>query len=216
MFFVNILETTLSCSAVIAVVLILSLTIGKFFQSKYKKGIWLLIALRLLIPVSFFCFLNPFVVEVETVEYIHQLMELAKQFYPDKYVNKIHGTVSQKERDEIKTYVKEHENSLLICSYETMSTGVNIPNIMAIHFPDGGRSKIRIKQSVGRGVRLHPKKEFLTVFDYQDQMKGSSFMNHWKERNNKTSDLINYIDTEFNIFKIDIFSMIIYIKLTNF
>ena len=69
MFFVNILETTLSCSAVIAVVLILSLTIGKFFQSKYKKGIWLLIALRLLIPVSFFCFLNPFVVEVETVEY---------------------------------------------------------------------------------------------------------------------------------------------------
>ena len=69
MFFVNILETTLSCSAVIAVVLFLSLTIGKFFQSKYKKGIWLLIALRLLIPVSFFCFLNPFVVEVETVEY---------------------------------------------------------------------------------------------------------------------------------------------------
>ncbi len=123
------------------------------------------------------------VILVETVEYIHQLMELAKQFYPDKYVNKIHGTVSQKERDEIKTYVKEHENSLLICSYETMSTGVNIPNIMAIHFPDGGRSKIRIKQSVGRGVRLHPKKEFLTVFDYQDQMKGSSFMNHWKERN---------------------------------
>jgi hypothetical protein len=39
------------------------------------------------------------------------------------------------------------------------------------------------KIPVGRGVRLHPKKEFLTVFDYQDQMKGSSFMNHWKERN---------------------------------
>lgn len=66
-----------------------------------------------------------------------------------------------------------------------MSTGVNIPNIMAIHFPDGGRSKIRIKQSVGRGVRLHPKKEFLTVFDYQDQMKGK-FIYESLERKKQT------------------------------
>ena len=123
------------------------------------------------------------VILVESVEYIHNLMELAKEKFPERKVFKIHGIVSQKDRDTIKTYMKNNDDSILFATYETMSTGVSINNIMGIHFPDGGRSKIRIKQSVGRGVRLHPKKEYLTVFDYQDQMKGSSYRNHWMERN---------------------------------
>ena len=123
------------------------------------------------------------VVLVESVEYIMTLMELAKLKFSDKKIFKIHGTVSQKERDEIKKYMIENEDGILFATYGTMSTGINIPNIMSMHFPDGGKSRIRIKQSVGRGVRLHPKKEYLTVFDYQDEMKGSSYRNHWLERN---------------------------------
>ena len=123
------------------------------------------------------------VILVESVEYIQTLMDLAILKFPNKKIFKIHGIVNQKDRDYIKKYMKENEDAILFATYETMSTGVSINNIMGIHFPDGGRSDKRIKQSVGRGVRLHPKKEYLTVFDYQDQMKGSSFKNHWTERN---------------------------------
>lgn len=123
------------------------------------------------------------VILVESVEYIQTLLNLAKEKLPNKKVFKIHGIVSQKERDEIKLFIKNNDNCVLFATYETMSTGISINNIMGVHFPDGGRGRIRIKQSIGRGVRLHPKKEFLTVFDYQDQMKNSSFRNHWLERN---------------------------------
>ena len=60
------------------------------------------------------------------------------------------------------------DDIILVATYETMSTGVSINNIMAIHFPDGGKSRIRIRQSCGRGLRLHPKKDYLQVFDYVD------------------------------------------------
>lgn len=122
------------------------------------------------------------IILVETVQYVKDLMELAQNKFPNKKVFTIHGSVSQKSRDEIKGYMIENEDALLFATYETMSTGVNIKNIMAEHFPDGGRSKIRIKQSVGRGVRLHPKKDFLYVFDYQDDIPNSSFKTHWRER----------------------------------
>ena len=123
------------------------------------------------------------VILVESVEYVIHLMELCKQHFPDKQVFKIHGIVNQKDREEIKSIIKQSDNCILCCTYETMSTGVNIPNIHAVHFPAGGRSRVRIKQSVGRGLRLHPSKEFLDGFDYQDEMMKSSFRNHWKERN---------------------------------
>lgn len=123
------------------------------------------------------------VILVESVEYVKFLMDYAQTKLSDYKCFKIHGTVNQSERMQIKEYMQNNDDALLFATYETMSTGVNIKNIMAIHFPDGGRSKIRIKQSVGRGVRLHPSKEYLVVFDYQDQIKNSSFKNHWRERN---------------------------------
>lgn len=123
------------------------------------------------------------VILVESVEYVQTLLDLATERFPERKVFKIHGIVTQKERDIIKQYMKDFEDALLFATYDTMSTGISINSIMAMHFPDGGRSMIRMKQSVGRGVRLHPKKEYLVVFDYQDEMKGSSFRNHWLERN---------------------------------
>lgn len=118
---------------------------------------------------------------VETVEYCKDLMTYIGELCPDHYVDIIHGSV--KGRDEIIELMKTKYNMILIATYETMSTGVSIPTIAHIHFPDGGRSEIRIKQSVGRGLRLHELKKLLNVWDYQDEMLRSSFKNHAKERN---------------------------------
>ena len=74
-------------------------------------------------------------------------------------------------------------NMILIATYETMSTGVSINNIHHVHFPNGGRSKFRVKQGTGRIVRLYNSKIVAQVFDYQDNMSRSAFKNHAKERN---------------------------------
>ena len=64
-----------------------------------------------------------------------------------------------------------------------MSTGISIKNIENLYFPDGGKSEIRIRQTLGRGMRLFPTKEYCNVFDFQDMMPFCAFLNHSRERN---------------------------------
>lgn len=118
---------------------------------------------------------------VESVEYCIFLQEYLQERCPDRKVEIIHGKIN--DRDSIKEEMEIRDDIILIATYETMSTGVSINNIHHVHFPNGGRSKFRVKQGTGRGVRLHPKKDFLNVFDYQDNMPRSSFKNHSAERN---------------------------------
>lgn len=120
---------------------------------------------------------------VENVEYVEFLRDYLIENCPDKDIQVIHGSIKGDERVEIRERMEQVSNIILIATYETMSTGVSINNIAYVHFPDGGRSEIRIKQSVGRGLRLHPSKEYLIVFDYQDNIPQSSFLSHSKERN---------------------------------
>lgn len=120
---------------------------------------------------------------VDTVNYCDRLKEFLSIHCPDKYVTIIYGNTSDDERDEIKREMEERDDMVLIATYGTMSTGISINNIMNLYFPDGGKSEIRVKQSLGRGLRLHPKKEFLNVFDFQDNMKGSASWNQALARN---------------------------------
>ena len=74
------------------------------------------------------------------------------------------------------------DSFILIGTYGTMSTGINVKNIEQMYFVDGGKSDIRIRQSIGRGIRLYPKKEYCQVFDFYDNMTKSAFANHAKLR----------------------------------
>lgn len=59
-------------------------------------------------------------------------------------------------------------NAILIASYPTMSTGVNIKRIHNIIFASPLKSYVAITQSIGRGIRLHPEKSVLNVYDLVD------------------------------------------------
>lgn len=110
------------------------------------------------------------VILVESVDYAKFLVNWLSTI-DGKEVRLIYGGVKKKDRAEIIQELKlEGDNYILVATYETMSTGVSINNIMALHFPDGGKSRIRIRQSLGRGLRLHPKKDHLLVFDYYDHL----------------------------------------------
>lgn len=118
---------------------------------------------------------------VDTVDYCTILYDFMSEHCPGWKLFIIHGEVNN--RDEIIEGMRQAKSHYcIIATYGTMSTGVSIKNIGALYFPDGGKSEIRIRQSLGRGMRLFPTKEYCLVFDFQDEIPRCSFRSHSKER----------------------------------
>ena len=80
------------------------------------------------------------------------------------------------------------KNSIIIASYGTFSTGINIRNINNIVFASPSKSKIRVLQSIGRGLRISENKNSILVFDIADDISYNERRNftltHFTERIN--------------------------------
>ena len=76
-----------------------------------------------------------------------ELYRLAQDL--DKNVFFVHGGVSGVDRDEIRGIVEKENDALIVASYGTFSTGVNIRRLSNIVFASPSKSKIRVLQSIG-------------------------------------------------------------------
>jgi superfamily II DNA or RNA helicase len=132
------------------------------------------------------------------------LYELIRDKYTDRKVFFVYGGVDTNTREEIREIVENEKDAIIIASYGTFSTGINIRNIHNIVFASPSKSKIRVLQSLGRGLRQVDAKK-LKLFDISDDLStnnltGSDRINftlrHFKER------LKIYNDQRFN-YKID-------------
>ena len=91
----------------------------------------------------------------------------------------VYGATGATEREDIREIVDGEKNSITIASYGTFSTGINIRNINNIVLASPSKSKIRILQSIGRGLRTSSTKNSILVFDIADDIS-------YKERRNFT------------------------------
>ena len=80
-------------------------------------------------------------------------------------------------REEIRAITETESNAILVCSYGTFSTGINIVNLHNIIFASPSKSQIRVLQSIGRGLRKSTLDT--TVYDIADDL-------HWKANKNYT------------------------------
>jgi len=98
----------------------------------------------------------------------------------------IHGSVGVDEREEVRRITEEESDAIIVASYGTFSTGINIRNLHNIIFASPSKSKVRTLQSIGRGLRLGSNKESATLFDIADDMTYKSRKNftldHFMER----------------------------------
>jgi superfamily II DNA or RNA helicase len=129
------------------------------------------------------------------------LYKLIKDKYKDRKVFFVYGGVNTDTREHIREIVENEENSIIVASYGTFSTGINIRNIDNIVFASPSKSKIRVLQSLGRGLRRGDKSESLRVFDISDDLTSESSrlnftLRHFQQRLNI------YKEQNFN-FKID-------------
>ncbi len=104
------------------------------------------------------------------IEFGTELYEYLRDNITDKFFYYIDGSTSKEKREAIKKIMENTEDKpkILIASFGTFSTGINIKAIMNVVFADSFKSDQIIRQSIGRGLRLHKDKTKLIVFDIVD------------------------------------------------
>ena len=105
-----------------------------------------------------------------TIEYGTEVFNYLKDNCLNKDVFYIDGSTQMEKRDHIKKIMEDTTGNpkILVASFGTTSTGVNIKAITNIVFADSFRSDQIVRQSIGRGLRLHAEKTKLVVFDLVD------------------------------------------------
>ena len=102
------------------------------------------------------------------------------------YKRQVHGGVDTEDREEVRRITEKEDNAIIIASYGTFSTGINIKNLHNVIFASPNKSKIRNLQSIGRVLRKGDNKIKATLFDIADDITyGSSknyTLNHMMER----------------------------------
>jgi superfamily II DNA or RNA helicase len=105
--------------------------------------------------------------------------QLKSQAGDSRNVYYVSGEIDGEEREEIRKIVETEQNAIIVASYGTFSTGVNIRNLHNVIFSSPSKSKIRNLQSIGRGLRKSDSKDSATLYDIADDMS-------WKSKKNFT------------------------------
>jgi superfamily II DNA or RNA helicase len=118
--------------------------------------------------------------------YGKRLYEGIRERSSDKEVYYIDGDTDPEKRDIFIKRMEEDTNRVLVASFGTLSTGISIKNIHNIFLTESYKSEVLIKQTLGRGMRLHKDKEKVTIVDFVDDFsfneKDNYLMKHCKER----------------------------------
>ena len=97
----------------------------------------------------------------------------------------VYGGTDTSDREEIRGLVESHSNSTTIASFGTFSTGINIRNIHNIVLASPSKSKIRVLQSIGRGLRTSSTKDSILIYDIADNLGNDNYtLRHFTERLN--------------------------------
>ena len=102
------------------------------------------------------------------------LFDIISKMMPEKQCFFIRGEVEVEERDRVRQIMEQSNNVVVVAISKIFSTGINIKNLPYIIFACGGKAKIKIVQSIGRGLRLHKDKTKLIIFDIADDLRYSA------------------------------------------
>lgn len=89
----------------------------------------------------------------------------------------IDGSVDKDTREYIRQHLETDGDKILIASFGTFSTGINVKNIHNIIFTESYKSEIIVQQSIGRGLRKHKDKDKLRLFDIVDDLSSCGATN---------------------------------------
>jgi len=127
-----------------------------------------------------------------------------KKVSEDRKVFFIHGGVDAEDREQVREITEKEKDAIIVASYGTFSTGINIKNLHNVIFASPSKSRIRNLQSIGRVLRKGKDKVSAKLYDIADDLTIGSrknyTLNHFIER------IKIYVSEQFNyeILTIDI------------
>jgi superfamily II DNA or RNA helicase len=113
---------------------------------------------------------NNAIILCHKIEHLKSIEKFLREQYPNKKIFIVYGQTKAEEREETRQLIDTLEGAILLGSYGTMSTGVNIKKLHHVIFASSYKSKIKVLQSIGRGLRLHKDKFQLILWDIVDDM----------------------------------------------
>jgi superfamily II DNA or RNA helicase len=96
----------------------------------------------------------------------------------DRKVFFIHGGVDTDERELVREITERENDAIIVASYGTFSTGINIKNLHNVIFASPSKSRIRNLQSIGRVLRKGTNKVKAVLYDISDDCTHNSRKNY--------------------------------------
>ena len=97
----------------------------------------------------------------------------------------VHGGTEVEDREEVRLITEQENDAIIVASYGTFSTGINIKRLHNIIFASPSKSRIRNLQSIGRVLRRGEGKDIATLYDIADDIGGQNYtIKHLNERVN--------------------------------
>ena len=127
---------------------------------------------------------------------------ISKAVKGDRKVFFVYGGTDAETREKIRSITEGQENAIIIASYGTFSTGINIRNLHNIIFASPTKSRIRNLQSIGRGLRKGNKKDKATLFDIADDLRHKSKVNYTLNHFSERVKIYNEEEFEYKIYNI--------------
>jgi len=104
----------------------------------------------------------------------------------DRKVFFIHGGVDAEDRELVREITERENGAIIVASYGTFSTGINIKNLHNVIFASPSKSRVRNLQSIGRVLRKGKDKVKARLYDIADDFTIGSrknyTLNHFIER----------------------------------
>jgi len=83
----------------------------------------------------------------------------------------VSGGTKLSERKEEYDEIATSDDKILVCTYGVAAVGINVPRLFNIVLIEPGKSFVRVIQSIGRGLRKAPDKEFVQIWDITSNAK---------------------------------------------
>ena len=104
----------------------------------------------------------------------------------DRKIFFVYGGVDAEGREKVREITEKENDSIIVASYGTFSTGINIKNLHNIIFASPSKSRVRNLQSIGRVLRKGENKNKAVLYDIADDItyksKKNYTLNHLIER----------------------------------
>ena len=107
-----------------------------------------------------------------------QLYKLIQEKAGDRHVFFVYGGTDVEVREQVRAITEKQNDAIIVASYGTFSTGINIRNLHNVVFASPSKSRVRNLQSIGRGLRIGDNKTEAVLYDIADDFRIGKHVNY--------------------------------------